>query len=155
MALGAYLGTRDISSNRDSIPHRTCILGVREPDSKIKQKRLESECPKDKLGKVGGKEHCNFNRMVKEGLNEKVMFEQRPEKKQRNNPCRHLGNEQSAGNRRANEETLKHEQEQLDGQNGYSGVSTRERRQRGNWASHSKDFDFYSESDQKSLGNFN
>ena len=57
--------------------------------------------------------------------------------------------------RRANEETLKHEQEQLDGQDGYSGMSTGERRQRGNWASHSKDFDFYSESDQKSLGNFN
>lgn len=34
---------------------------------------------REKLGKVGRKEHCNFNRMVKEGLIEKVMFEQRSE----------------------------------------------------------------------------
>lgn len=28
---------------------------------------------------MGGKEHCDFNRMVTESLKEKVMFEQRPE----------------------------------------------------------------------------
>lgn len=62
---------------------------------------------------------------------------------------------------RANEEAFKHEQEQLDGQDGYSRMSTRERRQRGNsgkiaWSliNHRKDFDFYSESDQKFTGEF-
>lgn len=32
---------------------------------------------REKLGTVGRMGHCHFNRMFKEGLNEKIMFEQR------------------------------------------------------------------------------
>lgn len=87
MAPGADLGTGVPSGNRGPIPHGAYILGLRETDNKIHQKNLELEresaMEKDESGKVDRKGLCSFNRVVKEGQRENVMFERRLERGKR------------------------------------------------------------------------